>query len=355
MGIFILVFFVYGYGVTIENLPIKMEKIAASKYPDDLIIGTIKQVIIDSKGNMFVSAISGQDVFIVKFDPDMNYIKRFASSGKGPGEVSRYINISTDENGNIYISDANPSRIMIYDNNGNYTKKEFYLDRMGLASSRNCIYIGNNNYTAYSFVMKTRSSIGIIFSLNENPIKPKDIYNYEEKQILITSSSFFGNLASTNLYGGQDTLDSNFGHFIYANSQEFRFIVYDSKGDIVCKVEDPKRMKNNFSDDEMEMLSEKSFKSEQGKQLFKEFKNEIRTSKHIINQVRISNDRVYVFTLNDIRVTDHVPVEIYDFKGKLIKKGTMPDYPRKIWKNYAYFVEIDTEDTPKIVKYKILE
>jgi len=54
-------------------------------------------------------------------------------------------------------------------------------------------------------------------------------------------------------------------------------------------------------------------------------------------------------------VRNKYPVEIYDFKGKLIKKSYFPFVPKKIYGNYVYKIETieeDDEEIQRIVKYK---
>jgi hypothetical protein len=81
---------------------------------------------------------------------------------------------------------------------------------------------------------------------------------------------------------------------------------------------------------------------------------QVKNRKNVIADIKLSGQKIYVFPVReDITVDGKYPVEIYNLKGKIIKKGFVEKRPDKIWKNYAFFKERDEEDNPIILKYKI--
>jgi hypothetical protein len=333
--------------------PIKMEKVAVSKYPKDMIIGNMGYVTVDAKGNVFAFTTSGKDCSVIKFSQNLDYITQFGRNGRGPAEFSRFgpgNRISIDEDGNVHVSDSNPTRIIIFDNNGNYTKKEFMFSRLGFLSVGCPRWIGKGKYIAFSYNPKTNGSEGVLVTID--PPGLKSLYAFKEKRIVDEDGVHWVGL----YWGGDELIDSDTEHFVFANASVFRFLVFDKNGKLIVKVEDPKRVENSFSNKEMDNLEEEnSHSSQDGRDWFKRHRSQIRDHKNVIHNVKISGDRVYVFTVEDITITDSFPVEIYNLKGQLIKKGTMPARPDRIWKNYAYFLSRDEEDNPLITKYKILE
>jgi hypothetical protein len=333
--------------------PIKMEKIAVSKLPDNMIIGHMGTVTVDAKGNVFAFTSTGKDCSVIKFSPNLEFICQFGSNGKGPGEFSTVYTgidnrISIDKDGNVHVTDSNPSRIIVFDNNGNYTKKELMLFKMGFHYVRDPKVLINWKYAALSFNTETRGSEGVLMTID--PPGLKTLYVFNERKIV----DEYGNHAMSRYYGGYEHIDSDSEHFVFANASVFRFLVFDKNGKLTVKVEDAKRKENSFSGKEMDKIEGQN-KSEESKEWFKKYRGLIRDHKNFIEGIHIAGDRVYVFAVGDTTITGSVPVEIYNLKGRLIKKGTMPDWPAEIWKNYGYFLDRTSEDDPIIIKYRILE
>ncbi len=92
------------------------------------------------------------------------------------------------------------------------------------------------------------------------------------------------------------------------------------------------------------------------KSKFKQIMTEVESGKNVIADIQVAGKRIYVFTVSDdITVKNRWPVEIYDLKGKLVKKSCFKELPAEIWQDFVFFTDRDEEDNPRILKYKIIE
>ena len=82
---------------------------------------------------------------------------------------------------------------------------------------------------------------------------------------------------------------------------------------------------------------------------------QIKNSKNVICDIKLSNEHVFLFPVDDDITRERWPVVIYNLKGKIIKKGYFKELPARIDKNSAFFYERNEEDDPLIVKYKLGE
>jgi hypothetical protein len=338
--------------------PFKMQKVAASSVPKDIIIANLASITIDPSGNVFAFADCGKECFIIKFSPDLKYIKHFGSKGKGPGQFSTYFTpiddrISVDQKGNIHVNDENPCRIVIFDNDGNYRKEEIFFSRLGFNSVSSPKVIENGKYVALSYNSEINNREGVV--LNIKPPALNVLYSFNEKRITTKEGP---TLVGT-YYGSKYLYDKDSEHFAFANGQVFKFRVFDKNGQPIVDIEDKKRTTNSFSQSELEEIKKETGNSEEGKALFKTYYDKIKHAKHYIHSIKLDREKIYVFTVGDITIKDKYPVEVYNLKGKLkgtlIKKGTMPNRPDRIWNNFAFFIDRDNEDNPRIVKYRIMD
>jgi len=354
----------------VEESLIKLEKIAVSSLPDDLIIPDLKSVTLDLKGNLFAFAgkPNGQECFIVKFDQDLKFLKRFSRNGKGPGEVTTSLSsiddrISVDTNGDVFIVDYNPTRFVVFDNDGNY-KKDIPLARENFPESIGHIYevkfVGNGTLVGLKY-RREEPPIGILFTLE--PPKIKAQYSFLGKRI-------YDNYVS-DYYGENCIIAEDSYHIVFGDSQIYKFKVYDRGGNLISEVEKKDRVMGFFSDREITDIIENNFTPKSGqshlqntilaqlradKTRFNKVLNGIRKGKNVIRDIMISGDRIYVFPVReDITIKDEQPVEIYNLKGRMEKRGYFRKMPEKIWMNFAFFYDRDEDDNPLILKYKVLE
>jgi len=356
-----------------DNRMIKLEKVAVSLLPRDIVVPNLGSVSIDPKGNVFAFAgkSNGNECFVVKFDQDLKYLKHFGREGKGPGDFSVRNSSCEDRlmiaaNGDVYVIDYNPKRFVVFDNEGNYKKDiMFYKDYY---SSFGQIYnfklIGNDSIAGLKYI-KDHPNIGVIFTLNPSRIMVNYQYSGEELSIHYPGDIQF----STRFYGHKCLIDVDSQYVVFGDSQVYKFHVYDSKGNIILEVFDKKRIVSNFSEREMKKIIYDDFTSElensnpndnfyeqliSNKSLFKSLVNKIKKNKNVISDIQLSGDRIFVFPVSeDITIENHYPVEIYNLKGQVLRRGYLREIPYEIWNNYVFFCKRDEEDNPLILKYKI--
>ncbi len=351
---------------------VKLEKSAVSSIPDDLLFPALGSITPDANGNIFALAgrpSDGGDCFIVKFDPGLRYVKKFGSEGKGPAEFTTYVQsiekrISVDSDGNVYVFDHNPIRLVTFDNQGNY-REDIQIQRKYSGLVGNLTHIkalGNGHFLGVKW-QKDSQAKAILFTLEPQQIKFE--YTYSSRKIRIEHRDF-----RDLYYGENNLLDMDVNHFILAESQVFRFRLYDRQGNLKLEVYDKNRALGHFSSKEMKMIRDSyqpnseysSFRNEFNRQitsqksLFNTIMDWIEEGKNVIVDVRLAGERIFVFTVSpDITVRERFPVEIYDLKGKLLKKAYFKKIPLKIWQNYVFYCERDKEDNPYIIKYKMLD
>ncbi len=371
VGIVILISFLFvsvGLVFSADSQFIKLEKVAVSSLPEDVLAPDLKSVTVDDKGNVFAFAGSPNKpgCFVVKFDKNLEYLKHFGKDGKGPSEFttkfSRVENrISIDTNGDVYVIDSNPSRFVIFDNNGKYREDI-------LLTKNYSKYFGNifsvRTVGAGTFIaLQSRRELpphALLFTLNPPLVKVR--YPFVEKRV-------YGNYVS-DYYGENCIIDADSNHVVFGNSQIYKLQVYDGNGKLKLEIEDKDRVMASFNDREMAMIVEKHFTPKSGysaiknnilarlnagKSQFKKLLGEIKKSKNVIAEIKISGNRIYVFPVrDDITVNGKFPVEIYNLKGRMVKKGYFKERPVRIWKSSVFFYGRDEEsDDPLILKYKI--
>ena len=353
---------------------LKLEKVAVSSLPEDLIVPDLKSVEVDPKGNVFAFAgkQDGNECFVVKFDENLGYLKRFGRQGQGPGEFgtknsSPENRLTIDTNGDVYVIDYNPQRkFIVFDNEGNH-KKDILVDKNYFKYFGH-IYrvriVGEGTFIALQFRWKLPAQ-GLIFTLN--PPKIKFEYPFNEKKIYMSWSKTF----RIDCCGENCLLDTDSHHIVFGNSQIYQFKVYDGNGNLKLEVKDKNRIMGSFNEMEMEDIKKNHLMPKSGnspirnkslaqfnadKSRFNKVVREIKKSKNVIADIKISGDRIYVFPVRkDITVNDKYPVEIYNLKGQMVKKGYLNKRPAKIWKDYVFFYDRNEEDDPLILKYKILD
>jgi hypothetical protein len=359
-----------GFAQPVDSQFFELKKVAVSSLPDDLLIPDLKSVTPDSNGNVFAFAGRSniQGCFIVKFDGNLKFLKQFGRDGKGPGEFTTHLfstdnRISVDIKGDVFIYDANPSRLVVFDNDGNY-KRDIMVAR-DYSNSIPKLYrikvVGEGIYVAF----QARGELpphGLLFTLA--PPKILVCYPFTEER------TYFENYSGDS-FGENCFIDTDSRHVVFGNSQIFKFQVYDRAGNLITEVYDKKRAMGRHNDGEMKAIVDGTFTPKSGNS---EFKNSllaqlnakksdfqkmldwIKKHKNVIADIKISGERIYVFPVReDITVMDRHPVEVYKLKGQLLKKGYFRQKPEKVWKNYAFYYDVDDEDNPLILKYEILE
>lgn len=89
--------------------------------PDGYIFGAMRDLTVDSEGNIYV--LEFLDCMVSKFSPEGNFLFKFGRKGGGPGEFQMPIEIETDGSEALYVYDSRRKQIIKFDLEGNYTDK----------------------------------------------------------------------------------------------------------------------------------------------------------------------------------------------------------------------------------------
>jgi len=336
---------------------IEMEPVATSQVPGGMIFSVFTSLALDQEGNIF--CVSRKENIIVKFDKDLKYVKSFSRAGKGPGDIQiEYYSkgedrLSIGDNGDVYFFDENPGRLVIFDNNGNY-KKDINIQRDFMKYFRGIFkvkIVSGNYFTAYLYQQLNECEY-VFFQLEPFSIKIKYpnneiIVNFSYQDYVQIGISAFG-------YGPNMKFINDFEKIVFAESQRYRLYVYDLKGNKLFDIIEPHKKMGNFSDRELTKIGERFEKIKERKPVaYSKLLDEIRDKKNVIGDVKLCENHIIVFLVEDVSNVGKYPVDIYDSKGKLIKKGYFKMVPNLFWKDYAYSLNNDTNDNPIIYKYQI--
>jgi len=108
---------------------------------ENYIFGSINDVEVDSRGNIYV--LDGKMTRIVKFDRDGKFILRFGKKGQGPGEFGFPESMVLDSDRNIYVLSS--GKVLVFDENGKYLQSfpyNFYGIDITLDNEENLIVLG---------------------------------------------------------------------------------------------------------------------------------------------------------------------------------------------------------------------
>lgn len=341
---------------------IELEKVAESKIHETLVLPDLGSISVDSKGNVFVlvGRSNGNECFVVKFDPELNYVFRFGRDGQGPGEFKMIASspeerLSIDEsNGDVYVVDYNPGKLVVFDKNGRHKEdipfQRDFITQFGHMSQVKVVGPG-------LFMAKRRKRPNpveaAIFSLEPPQIKVR--FPLDTLRINVNVGSMWITGIKETYYGDNHFMEADSKHVVFGNSQKYKFHVYDLQGKEVLEVENPERKMNSFRNKELNKLGERfAWAKKDNPVLFKKLMKQIKTRKNVIANIKVDGERIYVFTVReDITIENQFPVEVYNMEGKIIKKGFFNKIPDKIWNNFAFYKEYDDEYNPLIIKYKI--
>lgn len=339
-----------------------LEKITESEIPETLILPDLGSLSIDSKGNVFALAgkSGGNECFVVKFDPELKFVFRFGREGQGPGEFKMTYSspedrLSIDEsNGDVYVVDYNPGKLVVFDKRG--THKEDISFQRDFVTQFGHLYqvkvVGPGLFMAIRS-RRPNPPEAVIFSLEPPQIKVRFLLDALRINVNVGTTWIQG--IKETYYGDNHFMEADSKHVVFGNSQKYKFHVYDLQGNKVFEVENPEREMRAFSKKELKKISEDwSGTKEKNPVLFNKLMKQLKTRKNVIADIKPDGERIYVFTVReDITIDNQFPVEVYNMKGKIIKKGFFEKIPDKIWNNFAFYKEYDDEFNPLIIKYRI--
>ena len=123
------------------------------KFSKEMIL--LKKVSVKPDSHLFGVAVVGDEVMmcdnkhncIMVYTKELEYVRQIGSRGKGPGKFDNIRDISSDEHGNLYVSDAGNHRIQVLSNNGKYLHSIGCDGNwpLGVCVSGQYVYIVNND------------------------------------------------------------------------------------------------------------------------------------------------------------------------------------------------------------------
>lgn len=211
-------------------VPIELIKEIPLDFSEDNFFARPTELKVDRKGNIFVY----DDILnkILIFDPNFNFVRSFGQVGVGPGDWSRFDtgikHILIGKDGNLYVSDPNLKKILIFNNKGQFLKDfrlqiNSILDFFPVMDERGTYYINSisggavdildKNFKNKTTLLSHDDYMKFIIHLPISTSKFKTKYTSKGKNYMSITSD------SMNTF--YDLLPNN-GLFIYlANSSSF--------------------------------------------------------------------------------------------------------------------------------------
>lgn len=108
-----------------SNLKISIDTvITASEINDSVTLGSIKDLVVDQNGNLFV--LDDISLKVHKFDSTGAYLASYLKGeGRGPGEVIKPNAIFVDSNGFLYVTDRSERKFLVFDHFGEFINSGF--------------------------------------------------------------------------------------------------------------------------------------------------------------------------------------------------------------------------------------
>ena len=339
---------IFGDEFTSEDIQ-KFKKICESAPLYEYGVVWVTDLCLDHEGSVYI--LDANNKKIVKLSPELKFMKSFGKKGQGPGEFNSAYKLSADRSGNIYLVE-NMVKVIKFSGSGEFLKESRI-----------------SGFTSVSFGKVIDYPVFIGKKFNKDFSYKLQIFNIEAKSILkeykiLESSNFavktnMGYLApSIPFVGGHSFFETNGKYCIAGEGERFSVNLFDNKGNTITSVKkeiEARKLKK----EEKEFLIKKVMQMLPGKKDRKEVEKLVENYKfkNFIHKLLLSENYFYVFPVpEDISISDKFPVEIYNFKGELVRKSYFPKVPEKISENYAFVIEkeeIEDEEVTKIVKYKI--
>lgn len=115
----LLGFFSQDYERNKSDKPVSLHLETVIVDSDDAILGRFGGATITDAGEILYTDMDQKTILV--FDKEGNYMTRFGRSGRGPGEFQTPRNITTDQDGYIYVVDSRNLRISIWNPDFSYS------------------------------------------------------------------------------------------------------------------------------------------------------------------------------------------------------------------------------------------
>jgi hypothetical protein len=180
--------------------------------PEYEIFGQIIDMTCDQQGNLYLA--DRKESRIQKFDKNGNFLFSIGQKGQGPGEFLGFLDIALDKSGNLYIHDTGNTRLSKYSSDG-----KLLLSTNTKSPNRSRInFLPNGNLTIYDF--NIRKYLLHVYDKN-----------LEHKKLLIKNRQKF------TVHHNFRSLHAVFKDIIYFFLRdELKINTYSTEGKLLCSI-----------------------------------------------------------------------------------------------------------------------
>lgn len=201
---------------------------------DSLVFGTVRQLIIGTKQDIYVSDPSSSHVY--HFDEDGRFIRRFGSRGDGPGQFMFISGIATLQD-TLYVFDAHTRRLSVFDHTAGGVVRSTVVDDIRgtgnpvalLGSTTNgLVFFYSPEYDAKS--PEDNAAAVAMVDITGNPSQPLIFVPGAERLRRLSG----GRVSTLPMpFGRQPRFSIGDGHLLSGSNKEFEFsLVNTNSGDL---------------------------------------------------------------------------------------------------------------------------
>lgn len=219
---------------------VSFQKVANYGTSEEILIGRIQDIAVDSSGRVFVADIQNQSIYV--FEPDGGFITQLGREGKGPGEFGTIKSLQLRKN-RLYVYEPDQYEISVFTLDNLTNESTIFLaenrgDYQGLGRSFpwiNNLFVRNNHTYLAGFIIHPSS-------LNLKPWQNVDykilFYLLDETGRISSTKLFDVNQPQTVVGGLVDNIKVFFGSPMISLSSQNNIYVSD-ESDFLIKIYDP--------------------------------------------------------------------------------------------------------------------
>ena len=210
--------------------------------------------------NGAVGTAPNQFVYVASSYLDNKYLKQFGSTGTGNGQFDWLEGVTTDSDGNVYVTDNGNSRVQVFDKNGNYLRQfgsagagdgQFdYPTAIKIGPDDNVYVLDTNNYRVEVFsksgiylrqidVSEAGYSEGMALN-SKGDMYITDCGTHSSVKVYASNGSYLRSLGDDGAGNGQFdcsyavAIDKNDSVYI-ADARNYRIQVFDKHDNFIRK------------------------------------------------------------------------------------------------------------------------